>query len=314
MKNSEKILLENNGNALKTNVICFLKYLKFNILETQAKICFTSGKEISVDIESRKVTFPDCVKILKDELILNYKTLGALYFIYSGLQQETIQEFELYFDKRRKKDFEIYYNKTQCINKDVKEINANLSYAIDLLNKNIEDVYLVQIRYSAREKVFCDSSCIIKTNKIINYYSLFCNMSDAPIKERVKNMKRASEFNIKLQTIKQFDFRFGNSFCGIKKLSIFFNDGIILKSNSGKGLDLEPSKEEIINALENFCFINWLQKYDRNTKPCLENAWTIELKLGEEKLEFIGLDDFPKIWPYVEWFVKKYGGFEKIRE
>ena len=99
-----------------------------------------------------------------------------------------------------------------------------------------------------------------------------------------------------------------------EKLGVYFNDGVTVQSNSGKSLNLNPSKDEIISELENFCFFNWQQKYDENDKPILENAWSIELKLDGENLKFIGLDDYPKIWPYVEWFVSKYGGFDEIKE
>ena len=306
--------MEKKDIQLKENELYFLTYLNFKILKTRAKKSFDSGLEITVDLESGKVTFPNCVKILKDELLLNSKTIGAVYFICNKIEGEKAQDFRLYFDKRKKSVFEIYYNSAICINKRIEKIRDDLLFPLRLLENNVNEIYSLQIRCNAREKVFCNASGMVKTNKIISDYALFYPLGDSTIKERVDIMKKAKEFNKKLQNIKRFDFRFGNAFCGIKKLSIYFYDDIMIKSNSGKCLNENISREEIIKELENFCFINWKQKYDGNKKPILENAWTIELMVEDERLEFRGLDDYPKIWPYVEWFVKKYGGFIKIRE
>ena len=123
-----------------------------------------------------------------------------------------------------------------------------------------------------------------------------------------------NKFNANLQNIKRFDFRLGNAFGGIKRLAIFFNDDIKIKSNSGTLLDFEPNKERILAELKNFCFENWQLKYNDNTNPVLENAWSIELKFDNHSLEFGGLDDFPDTWQQVENFVKKYGGFTELLE
>lgn len=120
--------------------------------------------------------------------------------------------------------------------------------------------------------------------------------------------------NNKLCAIKRFTFNFGNAFGGIKKFVIFFDDELKIKSNSGESIAFTPSKEEIINELEALCFSDWQSKYNKNAKPILENAWTIELLFENDKLEFVGLDDYPKNWYMVEDFVKKYAGFDEIRE
>ena len=120
--------------------------------------------------------------------------------------------------------------------------------------------------------------------------------------------------NNKLSAIKRFTFNFGNAFGGIKKFVIFFDDDVEIKSNSGESIAFTPSKEEIINELEALCFSDWQSKYNKNAKPILENAWTIELLFENDKLEFVGLDDYPKNWDMVEDFVKRYTGFDEIRE
>ena len=127
-------------------------------------------------------------------------------------------------------------------------------------------------------------------------------------------MKEISKFNKKLSKIRSFSFNFGNAFGGIKKFAIFFDDDVEIKSNSGERIAFAPNKEEIIKELEALCFSDWKSKYDGNAKPILENAWTIEISFGNEKLEFVGLDDYPKNWENVEAFVKRYTGFDEIRE
>ena len=134
------------------------------------------------------------------------------------------------------------------------------------------------------------------------------------IKEKGISMKDISEFNKKLRSIKRFTFNFGNAFGGIKKFAIFFDDELVIKSNRGKSIEFTPNRDEIIKELELFCFSDWQSKYNKNAKPILENAWTIELLFENDKLEFVGLDDYPKNWYMVEDFVKKYAGFDEIRE
>ena len=61
--------------------------------------------------------------------------------------------------------------------------------------------------------------------------------------------------------------------------------------------------------MECFYFSNWKNKYIENKNPKLENSWTISLILENETIEFVGCDDYPKVWTYVIWFVNKYSKF-----
>ena len=118
-----------------------------------------------------------------------------------------------------------------------------------------------------------------------------------------------NQFNWELEKIKRFDFWFGNSFCGIKKLTIFFDDELKVLSNGNINKNVKPYKEEIIKELSTFNFNSWEKKYNNNNNPKLENSWTIRLIFENEILEYTGLDDYPNTWDHVECFVNKYSKF-----
>ena len=189
----------------------------------------------------------------------------------------------------------------------------NLTYLLTLLKKGVKTVYFINVDFNESGTYFYDACGKMSIEKIIQTNAL--RTFKPTVKERVVLMKAVKEFNKKLQTLKRFTFNFGNAFGGIKKLAIIFNDGLVkVSSNSGNVVDIVLTKEEVLKDLELFCLPAWNSKYNSNSTPTLENAWTITLKLDGEELEFTGLDDYTKTWQFVEYFVKKYGGFEEIRE
>jgi hypothetical protein len=132
--------------------------------------------------------------------------------------------------------------------------------------------------------------------------------------EKVKEKRKANEFNLKLQNVSRFDFRFGNPFSGIKKLSIDFGDGVEIHSNGQIEKQIIPQREEIIRELSCFNFSGWKEKYDGNAMKKTENCWSVRLIFPEQILEYEGCDDYPEIWDFVEWFVNKYSRFTLIKE
>ena len=127
--------------------------------------------------------------------------------------------------------------------------------------------------------------------------------------EKIKEKKKAVEFNKKLENIVRFDFIMGNPFFGMKKLSILFGDEVEIKTNSRLPIEEKVSKKEIIKYLQQLYFSKWNYKYDSNPRPSAQNAWTITLVFEDETLMFYGWDDYPACWKNVEWFVGKYGNF-----
>ncbi len=271
----------------------------------------SKSEQILIDDKTNIITFPPRVQIIKDDLLFNSKTKGAVYVISKALKKDENLSPKLYYDKASD-NYEIYFDSVVCVNKTANEVIDDIAYALNLAEKNIKTVFFCLIDYSLDGTYFSNATSKMSIEKIIYNYGIKA-FKDS-IKERVALMKQVKEFNKKLSSIKQFDFNFGNAFCGIKKLRINFDLYVTVKSNSIKALDVTPKKEDVLKELELFCFSAWKSVYNENKKPTFENAWMITLKLDGEVLEFKGLDDYPKTWNYVEYFVKKYGGFEEIKE
>jgi hypothetical protein len=294
-----------------------MRFFCYNILGAKMKtlkemLKISESEQILIDKESKKVTFPSRVDILKDEFVYTNETKSAIYVISEALKTGVNTTAQLYFDSLNSQNYEIYFGSTLCVNMAESAAIENLTYLLTLLKKGVKTVYFINVDFNESGTYFYDACGKMSIEKIIQTNAL--RTFKPTVKERVVLMKQASEFNKKLKTLKSFSFNFGNAFCGIKKLAIIFDGEVLIKSNSGSRIDFAPTKEEVLTELELFYFPAWKSKYNSNSTPTLENAWTITLKFESETLEFSGLDDYPKNWQFVEYFVKKYGGFTEIRE
>lgn len=112
---------------------------------------------------------------------------------------------------------------------------------------------------------------------------------------------------MELKNIDRFDFRMGNSFGGIKKVLILFNEeNLIIKHNGWNKSSITFTKEECLNDLKKISFENWNGKYINKDKPISENYWIVSLFIDKKEYVYEGLNKFPKDWYLLEEFIKKY--------
>ena len=179
---------------------------------------------------------------------------------------------------------------------------------------DINKIYSYFIGYDMNDRVFSQSFGGMEIDNLIDKYAANCDSKAANVIEKIQEKKRMKRFNVMLQSIKRFDFQFGNSFCGTKKLSINFSDSLDIHSNGRIEKEINPNREEIIKELSNFYFSNWEEKYVNKINPKPENAWSIRLIFENDTLEFMGIDDYPNVWEYVKWFIEKYSKFSLVEE
>ncbi len=271
----------------------------------------SESEQILIDKESNIVTFPNRIEVLNDKLVFNAKTKSAVYVISQALKMSKTKTAKLNFDNKTD-NYEIYFGGVVCVNKTEQEFKSDINHVLNLARQNIKEVYFCSFDYDEKGDYFYSSTGKMELTKVI--YNFGVRAFRDSLKERVALMKEMAEFDKKLSGIKRFTFNFGNAFGGIKKFAIIFDGELKLKANSGNRIEFTPSKKEIIKELSLFCFPAWKSKYNGNEKPILENAWKIELLFENESLEFTGLDDYPKTWDIVEYFVKKYACFDEIKE
>lgn len=312
IKLKEKHLQLYENDKVELEDLYFLYDLRFTISKTKAKLKINNNETIIVNRLTGIITFPSNVITIKDEVILNSQTRNIIHLIYEMYITNRITRVNINYSISNPNEFEVYVGNDIYVNKKVEFLAKNLDYIIELLDKKIEFVYPYLIGYDMNERGFSRGFSKLSCDQLINMFASN-NSKSTTLLERLEEKKAKNAFNEKLKSIERFDFWFGNPFSGIKKLSISFNDEIKVSSNCKKD-NLVLDKDIVIKELENFNFLTWDSKYGKNDKPILDNSWSIRLKFKDETLEFTGLDDYPYIWPYVEWFVKKYTNFTIIKD
>lgn len=311
IKLKEKHLQLYENDKVELEDLYFLYDLKFTISKTKAKLKL-NNETISVNRLTGIITFPSNIKVINDKVILNSQTRNIIHLVYEMYITNQIEQTIIDYSNLKPNQFEVYVGNNAYVNRKVEFLAKNLNYVIELLDKEIEYVYPYIIEYDMNERGFSRGFSKISCDKLIDMFVSY-NSKSTTLLERIEEKKAKNAFNEKLKSLERFDFWFGNPFSGIKKMTISFNGEIKVSSNCKKD-NLILNKDIVIKELENFNFLTWDGKYNKNDKPVLENAWSIRLFFKDETLEFTGLDDYPNVWPYVEWFIKKYSNFTTIKE
>lgn len=305
---AQKHLRIYGGDSVKIEDVYFLYSLKFAVRKTVISLKLADNEYISVDRASGRVKLPSNVKISKDEVVLNSVTRSIIYLLCKmnkSKQKNMFVEYSL----ATPNEFELYEGDTVYVNKDVPQLAGDIQYVLGMMDRGVKSICSYIIDYDMNDDGFAYSPCEMSCYSIIERFTTECLSNATVLVERLKEKKARNEFNARLKQIKRFDFRFGNPFSGIKKLAVSFGEDVEISSNGRREKDVEPKRDEILRELELFNFIAWKARYDGNDKPKQENAWYIRLVLEGEEIEFSGLDDYPRVWEYVKWFVNKYSGF-----
>ena len=165
----------------------------------------SESEQILIDSKTNIVTFPSRVKILKDKLEYNAKTKSAIYIISSALKMKSDIEPKLYYESNGE-SYEVYFGGVVCVNKTESEVIGDITYAINLVNKGIKEVYFCTVDFNESGNYFSSAIGKMDTRQII--YNNGIRAFKDSIKERVVLMKAVKEFNKKLQTLKRFTFNF----------------------------------------------------------------------------------------------------------
>ena len=111
-----------------------------------------------------------------------------------------------------------------------------------------------------------------------------------------------------IDKIKRFEFYFGNPFCGIRKVNIFFGEEYRVMSNALNKKN-PPRQGKLIKELKTIDFDNWKEEYSI-PNPNSDNAWTINLTFEGELITFRGIDCYPHDWFKILDFLDNIGKFD----
>ena len=309
IKISEKHLIVYQNDKIDIDDLYFLYDLDFTVLKTIVKLKLDENNSILINRLTGKIIFPTGVEVIGDDITLNSITRNIIFFICNKHQYNVNEKVQIDFRLINPNNFSIITGNMLYINKDIEQLIEDLDYLLNMKNSSITHIYSYSIEYNMHQRSFGQRIGGKSVVDLISKYCLSCDSKAVTLTEKLKEKKIVNDFNQKLIGIKRFDFQFGNPFCGIKKLSIRFEEEVKILSNGSIENSIIPNADEIRNELSNFYFSNWINKYDGNKKAKFENAWTITLNFENETLEYCGLDDYPKVWKYVVWFVEKYSNF-----
>ena len=121
------------------------------------------------------------------------------------------------------------------------------------------------------------------------------------------------------ERLRRIDVRHGNSFKGVKKFAVFFQDKEVeIKSNAPseikedypKTLQTQAELAKLKAELLAFKIETWQEQYIG--KPALDNdEWQVSFAFQEgEKWEFVGVNAYPPTWRLVCELVQKYSGIQ----
>lgn len=313
IKTADKHLRLYDGESIEIEDIHFLRYVNFTVRKTVASFSLSDGEKITVDRKSGSVKFPQGVQVAGDGVELNDQTRGLISLIKELYKGDNAKGLTVSY-KAEDKQYEVLCGDVLYVNKPQSEIEDDLKYVLDKIDRGIDTICSIFVEYDMNDNSVLSSAGKKTCYELIEKYSQRCQFKGESMIEKINQKKRAKEFNQRLNDVKRFDFRFGNAFCGIKKLTISFGECVEINSNGQIEKEIIPQREEIIRELCCFNFSGWQRKYDGNLNQKTENCWSVRLVLPDRVLEYEGLDDYPENWDFVEWFVNKYSKFILTKE
>lgn len=301
---SKKHLVLYDDDKIKIDDLYFLNKLGFSILKNIIKIELLNNEKIIIDRISGIIKFPSNVKIINDEVILNADTRNIVYMVWEMYDRNQIKNIEIDYKTENPNYFEIYEDNILYVNKSLQTLFDDIKYVLLMMNKGIEKIYPYEINYDMNDNSLSHSIGGIICDKLIENYTSTCDLHMKNYLEIANEKKLNKIFNEKMTNIKSFYFIYDNV-DSKKKLSIIFNEkAIILKDDDTKSA-IEENKDEIIKILKQMNFSYWKKHY-QNPNPISKNTWMIKLIFENEEIVYSGIDSYPNIWVYVEWFIEKY--------
>ncbi len=292
------------GDKLSLEDLYFLFALKFKIYKNKC-VYKHNDFNIIVDRKSGLVSLPKNVDCYNNNVLFDENAKKLIYLLCLNIHNNNFEE--IFIKKDLKTNFLGSARYKDCL------IAFNEVYTdYELLNRayiaGFDFIEACEIKFDYHHLFFTESQ-MVDIKKHLASKTKHLDIEKISLKETLKQMKIAEEFNERLNSIKRFDFQMGNPFSGIKKFAIIFGDGVEIKHNGFKE-DIEQEKvfekETIISQLKRLYFKNWKQKYFNENKFKEENAWEVSLTLEDEKISFKGLDAYPNVWLFLVEFIEKY--------
>lgn len=301
---SKKHLVLYDDDKIKIDDLYFLNNLGFSILKKTIKLELINNEKIIIDRISGIIEFPSNVKILNDEVILNADTRNIVYMVWEMYDRNQIKNIKIDYKKVNPNYFEIYEDNILYVNKSLQTLFDDIKYVLLMIDKGVKKIYPYEINYDMNSNSLSHSIGGIVCDKLIENYTSTCDLNIENRLEIINEKELNKKFNEKITDIKKIDFVYDNG-DSKKKLSIIFNDkAIILKDNNIKSI-VEENKDDIIKILKQMNFYYW-KKYHHKLNSKTKNTWMIKLTFENEEIVYSGIDSYPNIWIYVEWFIEKY--------
>lgn len=301
---SKKHLTIYNNDKIKIDDLYFLNSIGCMVLKDIVKLELTDKEKIIIDRSSGIINFPSNVKLLNDNVIINNNTRNIVHMIWKMYENNEVKNIEIDYKRENPNYFEIYEENILYVNKSLQTLYDDVKYVLQMMNKGIEKIYPYEIYYDMNSNSISQSMGGIICDKMIERYTSTCDSNAKNNMEIMNERKQNKIFNEKITNIKRFDFIY-NSKDLKKKLTIVFNDVANIFKDNDSTQSTKEKKEDIIKILKRMNFNNWKKEYN-NQNSELKKQWIVKLTFEDEVIEYNGTNDYPNVWVYLEWFVKKY--------
>lgn len=292
----DKITIEN---------LYFLYGLKFKIYRHKC-IFKKNDYEIIINRNSNTLTLPKNIISNIKELDLNNNTRVLIILLCSFYDNNCFNDIYYIYNKKDN-NYKTYSDNEYYILDNSNKIEYNYPLLTKIYLKGFNNINICNLSFNHHALSYHFDNRPLDIRNHLKRNIKYLDLNHNSLKEVPSLLKETDDFNNNLINLKRLDFRLGNSFSGIKKFTIIFDEKIKIMHNSEKK-DIVVNKEEIIKELKTLSLNHWKTRYESNN-PNTDNAWSLSLIFNDNTLEFSGIDSYPNVWIFLLEFIEKYTSF-----
>lgn len=160
---SQKYLQIFDDEKIKIEELYFLYNLEFIVSKDDVQLELNNHEFIKIDRKTGKISFPSNVKILSDDVCINSDTKSLVHLIFE-MNKNEIKNFKINYSLKNPNFFEAYDEDTVYVNKTIKSLLNDPTYAQEMIDKGIKYLYSYIINYDMDDfsfihyggKITCD--------------------------------------------------------------------------------------------------------------------------------------------------------------
>lgn len=166
IRSCQKHLTLYENDRVRLEDLYFLYDLKFDINKTKCSLKLNDNAKITVDRLTGIITFPEHVKLMQDEVILNNKTWSLVDIILEMYLKKEIKNIEVSYDANNPYYYEALVDDLLHISKTHYEMIKDSSYVDSLIQRGYSKVFPNGFSYDMNGSSFHYAQAIYNLKKL----------------------------------------------------------------------------------------------------------------------------------------------------